>query len=693
MNSALLPALFFTTCAIALNPQTLHAQPNGIDQPCDFIVNQNGVKILRWHGKPTFTYFIQVSDPSNHLAKWNYTSIIESGNDEVISHDVTSIAEKGFFRLHYTDQAIPPGKTIDTADFDNDGLTNAQEVGVTLPLVATNPLNHDTDGDGLSDGFERTYGFDPNDAHPSDPNLGPAGDPDNDGLTTAQEQAFATNPNNPDTDGDGTNDRVEIERVTDPNNSADFPVQMIYMSRSALGGDRPSESLPVVRSSGHGVWRDLYNGEQDSDTYYSYNTGHSLTRMLDDLGSVVYPALPEKNTPPFLESEDLVATSRYFNQVIYGIYDPNYEHHEVELSQSAIWIEAPPSPIERKRKFLKVTQSSVRNEDPENIDLLTGEYIVEEKEERAEVVTITTAPNQRYSERYDLTFPADMAVQELGQSVQDIVTHLLPVEVKAHQDKNGPQGSVPKYNDSPSVGSATNLFSVWPNEEIILKVKIPPPFDQQGNLPANLIKLDVPGHTFAANILEASMKWGVNFFNAAVNTKEITITIGGTEFKVHVKVQGTGLLSEAEGAALVPHAAPVMLAHSFEATNYTNSTFPVSPKRDAIRHAYWCSLSVSTFPVTAGDVPLISTGHERDNRYNDKQQAFNSTMDLKNNAVGISVNRQVNGLPDKTAIKQALEQLYTAGEMYIWEVPPGAASASQGDSEGIVRKSDGTKIH
>jgi hypothetical protein len=290
------------------------------------------------------------------------------------------------------------------------------------------------------------------------------------------------------------------------------------------------------------------------------------------------------------------------------------------------------------------------------------------------------------------TYDAQGNPSDTGTSVSEPVL-LVPVEVKAHQDKNGPQGSAPKYNDSPSVGSATNLFSVWPDEEIILKVKMPPPFDQQGNLPANLIKWDVPGHTFADNTLEARMKWGVNFFNSAVNTKEIIITIGGTEFKVHVKVQGTGLLSEAEGAALVPHAAPVMLAHSFEATSYTNSTFPVSPKRDAIRHAYWCSLSVSTFPVTAGDVPLISTGHERDNRYNDKQQAFNSTMDLKNNAVGISVNRQVNGLPDKAAIKQALEHLYTAGEMHIWEVPSGAASASQGDSEGIVRKSDGTKIH
>jgi hypothetical protein len=307
-----------------------------------------------------------------------------------------------------------------------------------------------------------------------------------------------------------------------------------------------------------------------------------------------------------------------------------------------------------------------------------------EKEYRMRNITITTGNKSA-------TYSIDPQSEPDKEGIWRVF--LLPVEVKAHQDKDGPQGSAPKYDDSPSTGSATNLFSVWPNEEIILKVKMPPPFDQQANLPANLIQWDVPGHTLADNTLEAPMQWPLNFFNGAANTKEITITIGGVDFKVHVKVQGVGILTEAEGAALVPHAAPIMLAHSFEAKNYTNTTYPLGPKRDAMRHAYWCSLSVSTFPVTAGDVPFISTGHEYDNRYSDKQQAFNSTMDLKNNAVGISVNRQVDGLPDKAAIKQVLEQLYTAGEMYIWEIPPGAASASQGDSEGILIKSDGTRVH
>ena len=68
-------------------------------------------------------------------------------------------------------------------------------------------------------------------------------------------------------------------------------------------------------------------------------------------------------------------------------------------------------------------------------------------------------------------------------------------------------------------------------------------------------------------------------------------------------------------------------------------------------------------------------------------------MDLQNNAVGMTVNHQVNGLPDRTAIKSELEQRYSSGEMYIWEVPRGAASQSQRDSEGILIRSNKTRIY
>ena len=75
----------------------------------------------------------------------------------------------------------------------------------------------DTDGDGIPDSWETTYGLNPN--NPSDAGL----DPDHDGLTNLQEYQAGTNPNNPDTDGDGYSDGREIALGKDPKNPANYP--------------------------------------------------------------------------------------------------------------------------------------------------------------------------------------------------------------------------------------------------------------------------------------------------------------------------------------------------------------------------------------------------------------------------------------------------------------------------------------
>jgi hypothetical protein len=90
-------------------------------------------------------------------------------------------------------------------------------------------------------------------------------------------------------------------------------------------------------------------------------------------------------------------------------------------------------------------------------------------------------------------------------------------------------------------------------------------------------------------------------------------------------------------------------------------------------------------------VILISQAHEYRNRHNDKQQAFNSTMDINNNRVGAAVNHQVDGNPDRAPIKAALTLKYAAGEMFIWEIPRGKGPLQE-NSEGILIKSDGTRI-
>jgi uncharacterized repeat protein (TIGR01451 family) len=81
---------------------------------------------------------------------------------------------------------------------------------------ARGPL-YDSDGDGLPDAWELTFGLNPND--PSDAAL----DGDNDGLTNLEEYQAGTNPLNPDSDGDGYTDGQEIVFGQDPSKKAESP--------------------------------------------------------------------------------------------------------------------------------------------------------------------------------------------------------------------------------------------------------------------------------------------------------------------------------------------------------------------------------------------------------------------------------------------------------------------------------------
>jgi hypothetical protein len=126
-----------------------------------------------------------------------------------------------------------------------------------------------------------------------------------------------------------------------------------------------------------------------------------------------------------------------------------------------------------------------------------------------------------------------------------------------------------------------------------------------------------------------------------------------------------------------------------EATDYANTNFPNTSIRDAFRHAYWTALSASDLFVAQNDIIVISTAHEFTNR-SENQQAFNSTMDLHNNAIGASINITTGWfppVPDWDKIREEIMKRYTAGELWIWE-----GNGSQGESEGILIKSNGEKI-
>ncbi|MFH1037935.1 MAG: S8 family serine peptidase [PVC group bacterium] len=128
------------------------------------------------------------------------------------------------------------GVEDDGTDSDGDGITDYDEVHNTL----TNPLNADTEGDGLNDGVELQLNTDP---------LKP--DTDSDGLNDYQECQGGTDPLNPDTDGDGLNDGDEMATRTDPND-ADSDNDGYTDGVEVAAGSNPNSAGSVPSSGASG---------------------------------------------------------------------------------------------------------------------------------------------------------------------------------------------------------------------------------------------------------------------------------------------------------------------------------------------------------------------------------------------------------------------------------------------------------
>ena len=90
-------------------------------------------------------------------------------------------------------------------DTDSDGLLDGEEI----LFYYTNPLSSDTDNDGMNDCWEVNYGLNPLSDDSSE-------DPDSDNLTNIQEYELKTSPVDSDTDDDGMPDGWEVKYNLDP---------------------------------------------------------------------------------------------------------------------------------------------------------------------------------------------------------------------------------------------------------------------------------------------------------------------------------------------------------------------------------------------------------------------------------------------------------------------------------------------
>lgn len=125
-------------------------------------------------------------------------------------------------------------------DTDYDGLSDAQEL-----YLGTNSKKMDTDEDGLDDCWENRYSYNPKVDNNNDNIEGNEkdSDPDNDGLTNQEESQYGANPHLTDSDGDGVNDKDELEQCSHPMDANDEGVtQTYYRVTFEFGDDSTSAS-------------------------------------------------------------------------------------------------------------------------------------------------------------------------------------------------------------------------------------------------------------------------------------------------------------------------------------------------------------------------------------------------------------------------------------------------------------------
>ena len=156
-------------------------------------------------------------------------------------------------------------------DQDSDGLTDYEE-----GQLQTDPLNEDTDGDGLSDGSEvNSFGTDPLLA-----------DTDSDGLNDSEEfSVYSTDPLVPDTDGDQLSDGEEVlvhgtnpgVPDTDGDGLTDFEEVTIY-GTNPLEPDTDQDGLPDGGEPPLGL--DPLSADTDNDQFEDLD---ELSRGTDPL--------------------------------------------------------------------------------------------------------------------------------------------------------------------------------------------------------------------------------------------------------------------------------------------------------------------------------------------------------------------------------------------------------------------------
>jgi hypothetical protein len=466
----------------------VRAEPPGISQSSELFTAPAGGKFLRWYGHSGRSYFMQVSDSNDPLNKWSWAPIIESGNNEEISYEVDGTADKGFFRLKHTDQLPGPGETLDTADFDRDGLSNIGEIAPASPLQSTDPLDGDTDSDGLKDGWERANGFDPNDNGTTNPANGANGDPD----------------------GDGVPNLTESQGSTNPQDSNDFPLEWYYVTNRLDGISSYTSTTPERGTFTYSPWN-------KSDMPPKDITGRLLPSMMaDEVATLSFPATAMQ---AIQESPDNVKTI----EIDWGEYASGHAHFYKFSApppygngfsfgtylNTRSWIHAPAKPTERDLPFVKMVRVTRSRSETFSSEVT-----------QADLVTVHIPANQTYSEAVDLSTTT---------LSEDLVTHTSMIKLQR-------VSIVPADNMAGVIGDVVE--SVMPGSEI--KHFVTP--KKTAELSQDYVELIATG--VDATVFDQVLQWEGGEAGGASNTRRVKRDAAGkTEVKLLPK-NGSGAVCQ-----------------------------------------------------------------------------------------------------------------------------------------------------
>jgi len=379
-----------------LQPETTHIPATWVDTDNDNIPDSLVPEIVQasWPTIPGKQYTFQSNAT---LAPDNWINVgspfIATGT--VVTYGFfTSAAATTFWRV----------KTADI-DSDSDNLTDTEE-----NYQGTDPLNRDSDGDGMLDGWEVTNGLDPNDNGDGDPNQGGGADADGDGLTNFQEQQFQSDPWKSDTDMDGATDSEEVGSGHNPNSKESHPPIWIRTQR------RSSHLLPHVQSTMD--WN-LNGVIVHENTDPSQSAKGECAALL--AASCPFPAQPlAPGYSPFLGYAVGLSSS---------IGTRPHPGPSTHLTQSRFWRKTLPAPSsDIKTKLLKVTRRKVTG--TSNSEVVQPPVV--------EVLEITISSGSSTSNPVDILpdFTEDIGDEE-SEAVE---IDLIPVEIIIPKlDSNGNQ--------------------------------------------------------------------------------------------------------------------------------------------------------------------------------------------------------------------------------------------------------------